>query len=262
MRWHFTKYQGLGNDYLFLDLFRQEPPCEQHIPEIARTMSHRRLGVGSDGIVLVGPCEDADASMRIFNADGSEAENCGNALRCTAKLLWDQGRLKSGEGRIRTVSGIVPVRIMQRDSEEYLVEVEIRNIRWERKHIPMRGTGTAAKVSIRIPGKTYDATCLSVGNPHCVIFQFSVHEEEVRVSGPLVEHHDLFPDRVNAGFCRVVNENLIRLIVWERGSGMTGACGTGATAAFAAARSRNQVGCDVGVEMPGGRLRFFPPGPR
>ncbi len=252
----FTKYHGLSNDYLFIDLFTESPIPESHLPGLAKTMSHRRRGAGSDGIVIVSPESGVDARMRIFNPDGSEAENCGNALRCIAKMLYERGHIRKRVIRIKTGGGIVDAFPEIIDDKVHRVSVHMGKPVWQRQDIPMTGEGDAHAVKITLDGTVFDTTCLSVGNPHCVIFSPLFETKDIPFWGSLIETHPLFPRKINAGFCRIENPGKIDLVVWERSAGLTNACGTGATAAFAAARLRGLVNDTAEVKMPGGILHF------
>ncbi len=252
----FSKYHGLGNDYLFLDSIASPKIRSLNFRQLAQKMSHRRLGPGADGIVVILPSQIAAVAMRIFNSDGSEAESCGNALRCLARICRERGYCAESRYNIETLGGVTSVSLDKMDSSYLRVGVTLNPPQWDRKTIPMRGEGDARKISIEVLQRTFDATCLSVGNPHCVLFLEEFAETDVLKYGPSIEHHPLFPNRVNAGFCRVLHRNSLTLTVWERGAGLTGACGTGAAAAFAAARERQLVDADCTVQMPGGNLEF------
>ncbi len=250
----FTKLHGLENDYLFIDLFTHPSLPEDRIPGIARRMSHRRRGIGADGIVLWGPSREADAMMRIFNSDGSEAETCGNALRCVAKLLWENGHATRSRIVIQTRAGCVHATVVMQDGRVHAIDIDIGKPRWSRSDLPMTGHGEARRIELTIQDTHFDATCLSVGNPHCVLFVEHPSKDLILQMGPLIEHHEWFPQGINVGFCHVLNPHQIELTVWERGAGLTAACGTGAAAAFAASRYRNRVERSTEIQMPGGSL--------
>lgn len=253
----FSKYHGLANDYLFLDAIAQPKISSLPFAPLAIAMSHRRTGPGADGIVVILPSRTAAAAMRIFNSDGSEAENCGNALRCLARICRERGYSRDLTFRIEILQGSALVFLNASDSEFDHVGVQLPPPCWQRSSLPMNGDGEARIIPIRLRDKLFDVSCLSVGNPHCVAF---VNEETQPLAlqyGPSIENHSLFPKRINGGFCRILSRDRIELTVWERGAGMTGACGTGATAAFAAARHRDLVDHACTVIMPGGALHFL-----
>ena len=255
MKLPFIKCHGLGNDYIYLDLFSITAPPEKTLPELARCMSRRKFNVGADGLVLFGPDSTADAFMRIFNADGSEALSCGNALRCISRLMWEKNR-SCTKFSIRTPGGIVSVRIFLNNGIFQSAEINMGAPRWNRIDLPMTGEGSTLNVPISIHDTTMIGHCVSVGNPHCIIFLDDLSNETIRKFGPAIETYPLFPHRINAGFCKILTREQIQLIVWERGSGLTEACGTGATAAFAVGRKLGLTNRHCTVTMPGGSLTF------
>ncbi|MBN1296015.1 diaminopimelate epimerase [bacterium] len=252
----FSKYHGLSNDYLFIDAISQPALLDLPWTGLAKQMSNRRLGPGSDGIVILFRTLSGEIAMRIFNSDGSEAENCGNALRCVARLCHERGLSPSGQFPVHLVNRTAIVCVHADDPDYRDVTVNIGRAIWEREALPMTGQGDTVHIAIAAGDRTFDASCLSVGNPHCVLFVTDISDEEILYYGPMIEHHRLFPQRINVGFCSVLNPGRLKLTVWERGAGLTGACGTGATAAFAAATVRGLVRNVCHVEMPGGVLAF------
>jgi len=252
----FTKYHGLGNDYLFLDALKKPDLLNLKLTNLAVSMSNRRSGPGSDGIVLFSVSNNADIKMRIFNPDGSEAESCGNALRCLGRICRERKYVASDKFSVETLGGIVQVILDPDDSKYERVSVDMGQPVFEAQKIPVKYSGDPLYCQIQLPDQSLDVACLNVGNPHCVIFLSSFTIDDVKNLGPLIEHHPMFPERVNAGFCRIVDRSTIDLTVWERGAGLTGACGTGATAAFAAALRRNLINDQCDVNMPGGTLYF------
>ncbi len=254
MKIQFSKYHGLGNDYLFIHTDRNPLIPESILPELARTMSRRRLGIGADGIVLLEKSTTADIRMRIFNSDGSEAENCGNALRCIARIVWEE----TGKTEIAIAHGpAISSAWVIVDRESFVgVKVEMISPKWNRKDIPVAGTGDASDIDLSVNGQALSATCLSVGNPHCVILVENVTEEMVLTLGPKIEHLPLFPNRINVGFAQINSRDKITLMVWERGAGFTTACGTGAAAAFAVARKKGLISSEAEIALPGGTLLF------
>ncbi|MBN1880091.1 diaminopimelate epimerase [bacterium] len=257
MNIQFSKYHGLGNDYLFLDAIADPGIRDLPFSHLARIMSHRRLGPGADGIVIILPAREAIAAMRIFNSDGSEAENCGNALRCLARICREKNYSTQSQFMIESLSGTVEVTLGESDDEFNHIGVKMTSPSWQRNDLPMLGDGLAGRMELIAKDRCFDVTCLSVGNPHCVVFLDDYSENDVLLYGPTIENHPWFPKRINACFSQINNRRTIRLTVWERGAGLTGACGTGATAAFAAARQRGLVDDNCTVKMPGGSLEFL-----
>jgi diaminopimelate epimerase len=253
----FTKMEGLGNDYVVIDGVSQalEIP-EQSLPRLAREMSDRHFGIGSDGIILVLPSKVAHFRMRIFNLDGSEAEMCGNGMRIFARYVHDHKLTDRRELEIETLAGIIRPRLQLRAGKVTAVTVDMGVPRLERKEIPMKGKGgRPLRERLRVLGERLEATCVSMGNPHCVIFVEDVDKFPVERLGPAIERHDLFPRRTNVEFIQVVGPAQLRMRVWERGAGETLACGTGAAAALVAAHLTGRSGRKAVIHLRGGDLR-------
>ncbi len=242
----FTKMTGIGNDYVYIDGFRQKISQPSRL---AVAMSNRNFGVGSDGLVLILPSRKADCRMRMFNSDGSEAEMCGNAIRCVAKFAHDRGLVKKTRMTVETACGIKPITLSVRGGRMVLATVEMGAPILEPALIPV-----AAK-SNRIKLGGLDWTCVSMGNPHAVTFVKSVAAAPVLDKGPVFEHASVFPRRCNIEFAEVVSRTRIRMRVWERGAGETLACGTGACATVVAAALNGLTGRKVDVELAGGTLQ-------
>ena len=251
---HFSKMHGTGNDYIFFD--NSDGAIES--PEsLCVTICDRSRGIGGCGIVLIEPSCKADAKMRIFNGDGSEGEMAGNSIRCTAKYLWDNGICKKERMRIETASGIKEINISTRNGKVYFAGVDMGKASFRPKDIPVKWDAESAlDMEAEIGGCKYRVSCVSVGNPHCVVFCDYPDSLDLEKIGPLFENADIFPDRVNTEFVRVVNPVTLRMRVYERGNGETAACGTGACAAVAAAveTGRCLAGTDVTVKLRGGDL--------
>lgn len=224
--------------------------------KLAIDMSHRRLGPGADGIVILLPSVKDAVAMRIFNCDGSEAEMCGNALRCVARICRERQYVSDYRFSIEIGKRSVTASLDPDDTAYRSVSVNIGTASFQRSSLPMIGDGSAEKVNLSVDGRDFDATCVNIGNPHCVIFSGEISIDDVFRYGPQIENHLLFPQKTNVGFCHVRSRSLIELFVWERGAGMTGACGSGAAAAFAASRLRHLVDPHCSVKMPGGILDF------
>lgn len=249
----FTKMHGIGNDYIYIDCMHHQP---SHIEELARAMSHRHTGVGGDGIVLICPSEVADFRMRIFNADGSEAKMCGNASRCIGKYVADRGMTDKNEITLETLSGIKTL-YLNRDADDGTVKtvtVDMGEASMECRDIPVDSPESRFVECNLSPVTDAPATAVSMGNPHLVLFTDDLSTATVHSVGPELEHHPLFPDRVNVEFARVDAPDYITVRVWERGSGETQACGTGACAVTVAAQVTGRAVPPVTVELPGGCL--------
>jgi diaminopimelate epimerase len=250
---HFWKMHGLGNDYVVVDN-RDQKISAEHVSALAKRLCERRFSVGADGLLLVCASKIADVKMRIFNADGSEAEMCGNGIRCFAKYCYENGIVKETEFSVETLAGIKHVWLTLNGNEVGAVKVDMGAPNWQRSSLPMLGQGTAINDKLEVDGKSYNVTCLSMGNPHCVTFVENVNSFPVGTVGPIIENNKAFPKRTNVGFVQVLNRNELRVRVWERGCGETLACGTGTCAAVAAANKLGKVGNKVTVHVLGGDL--------
>jgi len=250
----FWKMHGLGNDYIVIDN-RDEQIRDQKLSVLAKKLCERRFSVGADGLLLVCNSDVADVKMRIFNSDGSEAEMCGNGIRCFSKYCYEAGVLKKSEFQVETLSGIKNIWLTLKGEKVVAVKVDMGAPNWERQSLPMIGEGTCINHNILVDKKICPVTCLSMGNPHCVIFVENVDEAPVEYIGSLVENHELFPKRTNVGFVQVIKNDVLKVRVWERGCGETLACGTGTCAAVAAANKLGKVGNKVTVHVLGGNLQ-------
>ena len=250
----FAKMESSGNDYIFIENFDDTLPCPE---SLCVTLCAEHYGIGASGIVLIESSDVADAKMRSFNRDGSEGRQAGNNLRCVAKYLYDKGIVRREQMRIETASGIQRVEVFPRDGKVSSVSVEMGVPTFVPAEIPAKfDTEKAVGVTVPVDGVDYEATCLSIGNPHCVVFTDKPDGVDLDNLGPKFEHHPLFPERINTEFVRVVNRTTLRLRVWERGNGATLACGTGACAAAIAAVENGlcDANADILVKMPGGDL--------
>jgi diaminopimelate epimerase len=250
----FWKMQGLGNDYIVVDSKKQRI-SDQQIPKLAKKLCQRRFSIGADGLLLVYPSNVADVKMRIFNADGSEAEMCGNGIRCFSKYCYENGIVLKNAFNVETLSGIKQIWLTIKDSEVYSVKVDMGAPNWERSALSIQGQGTFINETLEIDNKPYTITCLSMGNPHCIIFVEKVEEFPVNIIGPIVENYKAFPYRTNVAFVQILNRNELKVRVWERGCGETLACGTGTCAAVAAANRLGRVNNNVTVHLLGGDLK-------
>ena len=249
----FTKMHGVGNDYVHVNLFEERVPAPA---SLAVAVSDRHFGVGADGLILVGPSDSADVSMRIFNADGSEAEMCGNGVRCVAKYARERGLAQGDEVRVETKAGVKLVRVFLENGKVVRARVDMGEPRLLRGEIPMAGPTDERCVDAPLGanGKEYSVTCVSMGNPHCVIFVPDVSAVVLEKAGPAVERHEAFPERTNVHFVQVISESEVRMRTWERGSGVTLACGTGASAVCVAGAVTGRTGRKIIAHLPGGDL--------
>ncbi|MFC4766100.1 diaminopimelate epimerase [Effusibacillus consociatus] len=257
-RLKFSKMHGLGNNYIYVNLF-EETLREEELPEIAVRVSNVNTGIGSDGMILIGPSDKADFRMRVFNNDGSEAKNCGNGLRSVAKYVYDRGLTDKQSFHIETLGGIVEAKVHLGDDKRVkLVTVDMGAPRLLKKDLPMEGDPNSTTIleTLDVQGTSYTITAVSMGNPHAVIFVEDVEQVDVAGIGPNIEHHPVFPERVNVEFIQVVNRGEIIFRVWERGSGITQACGTGACAAAVAGILTEKLDRKVLVHLLGGDLEI------
>lgn len=227
----FTKMQGIGNDYIYVDC-THESVKNPNI--LARQISDRHFGVGSDGLVLILPGNQGDFCMRMFNADGSEAEMCGNASRCVGKYLYERGLTKKDTIRLETGDGIKTLCLNLKEGKVVSVTVDMGAPKLLPGEIPTLLEKTE-NVQLEVNRSLFNVTCVNMGNPHCIVFLENVDDFDVPYWGPYFEHHTVFPERINTEFVSVIDKNHLRMRVWERGAGETMACGTGACAALVAA---------------------------
>lgn len=250
---NFTKMHGIGNDYVFVNVFEEtvEDPSQ-----LALEVSPRHFGIGSDGLILIGPSDEADVSMRIFNADGSEAEMCGNGVRCVAKYAYDHDLCRREEMAIDTLAGVRTVQVEVEDERVVAATVNMGEPRLRRSDIPMKGPDTEQVVQeeLEVDGESFSITCVSMGNPHCVVLVGGLEDLPWRTIGPRIEEHPAFPERINVHFVRVVSPGEVRVATWERGSGATLACGTGASAVCVACNLVGRTDRKVLAHLPGGDL--------
>ena len=251
----FTKMHGLGNDYILIDN-RDGKIKDKDLGNLVKKLCHRRFSIGADGLLLLYDSSVADVKMRIFNADGSEAEMCGNGIRCFAKCCYENGIVHKTELTVETQAGAKKIWLKTEGGKVKAVTVDMGSPIFERQRIPVIGKGRCVEEELKVDGETFRITCLSVGNPHCVIFVDDVNGFPVEMFGPKIENHRLFPNRVNVEFVQVMKQDEIKVRVWERGVGETLACGTGACAAFAAANLLGKIGNTCTVHLVGGDLHI------
>ncbi len=237
----FIKMHGLSNDYVFADTFTQ--PCPEDPAALSIEISKYHTGIGADGLILIEPCEGADARMRIFNADGSEAQICGNGLRCVGKYLYDTGLVRKEELDVMTGAGLKHLVLTIENGKAVAARADM---------------GEPRLISVRKPleicGRTIHFTCVSMGNPHAITFEETADDNRFYVLGPAVERHEYFPERTNVEFTRAESREKLHVRVWERGSGETMACGSGACATLVAAVTEGLAERTAQVVLPGGAL--------
>ena len=251
----FTKMHGIGNDYVYVNCFNEtikEPSA------VSKYVSDRHFGVGSDGLILIKPSKVADFQMDMYNADGSQGEMCGNGIRCVAKYVYDYGLTDKTNISVETLAGIKHLDLTIENGKVALVTVNMGSPELVPEKIPVVAEGERAiDVPLEVKGKTYQMNGVSMGNPHCVIFmEEDVRELDLESMGPDFENHKRFPKRINTEFVNVLDENTLRMRVWERGSGETLACGTGACATAVAAILNGLVQKEVTVKLLGGDLKI------
>lgn len=250
----FTKMHGIGNDYIYVNCFSH--PIE-HPNELSERVSHRRFGVGGDGLVLILPSKSADVGMRIFNADGSEAEMCGNAIRCIGKYVYERELVKKREISVSTKAGLIKLSLQIENGEVASVRVNMGEPILEAKEIPVNSSvSPVIGMPFEIEGHKLKLTAISVGNPHAVFFVDKISDELVLGLGPKIETHPMFPNRINVEFVEVLSPKELNMRVWERGSGETFACGTGASAVAVAAVLNELCERKMTIHLKGGDLQL------
>ncbi|MBI5683391.1 MAG: diaminopimelate epimerase [Deltaproteobacteria bacterium] len=255
----FTKMHGLGNDFILIDCRNIDIP---NLPDVVKKLSHRQFGIGFDQALLLYPSFAADFRMDIYNADGGRVEMCGNGIRCLAKYIWGKKvrgqesgvrskKLKEDSLSIETLAGIIQV---ERKGE--LIKVDMGEPILEGRKVPVNLDGRVIDHKVNIGGEVFQITCVSMGNPHCVIFVDDVYNFPVSRLGPMIETHPIFPKKTNVEFIQVINKKELRMRVWERGAGETLACGTGACASLVAANLKGLAERKATVHLAGGDLKI------
>ena len=257
----FTKMHGCGNDYVYVDCTKEVIP---NISETAIRVSDRHFGIGSDGLILIKASDVADFEIDMYNADGSRGKMCGNGIRCVAKYVYDHGLTDKTTITVNTLSGIKTLKLTVEDGKVSKVRVDMGEPELIPAQVPVKASvlGLAddrreaiVAEPLEIKGRSYDITCVSMGNPHCITFiGEDVRDFPLEAVGPVFEKHELFPERVNTEFINVIDKDHLRMRVWERGSGETLACGTGACAVAVASYLNGFTGRSVDIELLGGHL--------
>ena len=251
----FTKMHGIGNDYVYVNCMKEtvENPAETAIK-----VSDRHFGIGSDGLILIKPSEVADGKMEMYNADGSQGAMCGNGIRCVAKYMYDHGITDKTTISVETKSGIKYLDLTTKDGKVDTVKVNMGTPILKASQIPvLSDKEQVINESVTIDGKEWNITCVSMGNPHAVTYIDDVKGLEIEKIGPKFENNEIFPDRVNTEFVHVIDRNTVEMRVWERGSGETLACGTGACAVAVSSILNGLTEEEVTVKLLGGNLKIF-----
>lgn len=258
----FTKMHGCGNDYIYVNGFEEKIEADKK-PEVVKKLSDRHFGIGGDGLIFINPSDVADFEMEMYNADGSRAEMCGNGIRCVAKYVYDKGLTDKKEISIVSAGKIKYISLTINDTNSSGKRGEVSSVRvnmgspeLKPELIPVKYDGdTAINIPIKVKGTEYKMTCVSMGNPHAVIFMDGVSEMKIEDIGPEFENHEMFPRRTNTEFAEILDRKNIRMRVWERGTGETLACGTGCCATTVAAVLRGLVDEDVTIHVLGGDIQ-------
>lgn len=253
----FTKMQGCGNDYVYVDGSRERIPQEKK-PELVRRLSDRHFGIGGDGVIFINPSDEADFEMEMYNADGTRAEMCGNGIRCVGKFVYDKGLTNKTDITVISAGKVRYLTLFLENGKVGRVRVNMGAPELTANMVPVVcDKEQAVDEPIRVEGKEYRMTCVSMGNPHAVVFLDSVETLDIEKVGPYFERHERFPNRVNTEFAEVLDEGTVLMRVWERGTGETLACGTGACATAVACILNGRTKERVTVRLLGGTLEIF-----
>ncbi len=257
MKINFTKMQGCGNDYVYIDGLRNPIPAEKK-PEIVRKLSDRHFGIGGDGVIFINPAEEADFEMEMYNADGTRSEMCGNGIRCVSKFVYDKGLTDKKQVSIVSAGKVKYLDLTVEDGKVVMVKVNMGAPELIAKEVPVISEKEQAiDEPITVCGKEYHMTCVSMGNPHAVVFMDDVANLDIEKIGPYFENHERFPNRVNTEFVKVIDRTHAEMRVWERGTGETLACGTGTCATVVACVLNGLTEDRVNVKLLGGELEIY-----
>ncbi|MDO4976167.1 MAG: diaminopimelate epimerase [Eubacteriales bacterium] len=250
----FTKMHGIGNDYVYVNCFEE---TVENPSELSKFVSDRHFGVGSDGLIMICPSEVADFQMVMYNADGSQAEMCGNGIRCVGKYVYDYGLTDKTEFDVETLAGIKHLVLTVEDGKAKLIKVNMGSPILEAEKIPVIAKQSPViNEPIEVCGKTYEMTCVSMGNPHAIVFMDDVKNLDIEAVGPHFENHPVFPRRVNTEFVEVLDRKTVNMRVWERGAAETWACGTGACATAVACILNGLTDDEITIHLLGGDLQI------
>ena len=256
MKLAFTKMEGCGNDYVYINGFTQSVPAEDK-PALVRRLSDRHFGIGGDGVIFINPAKEADFEMEMWNADGTRSEMCGNGIRCVARYVYDFGLTDQKEFSIVSAGKFKYMTLYEQDGQISAVRVNMGQPILEADQIPVRADHSPViNVPIEVQGKEYRMTCVSMGNPHAVVFVDSTEDFPLEQVGPYFENHPCFPNRTNTEFVQVIDRSRVRMRVWERGTGETLACGTGCCATAVACVLNGLTDNAITVEVLGGALQI------
>ncbi len=256
MKLAFTKMEGCGNDYVYINGFTQSVPAEEK-PALVRRLSDRHFGIGGDGVIFINPAKEADFEMEMWNADGTRSEMCGNGIRCVARYVYDFGLTDQKEFSIVSAGKVKYMTLYEQDGQISAVRVNMGQPILEADQIPVRADHSPViNVPIEVQGKEYRMTCVSMGNPHAVVFVDSTEDFPLEQVGPYFENHPCFPNRTNTEFVQVIDRGRVRMRVWERGTGETLACGTGCCATAVACVLNGLTDNAITVEVLGGALQI------
>ena len=259
MKIDFVKMHGLGNDFILIDCLSKSLGDSSFLSILAKKLCDRNFGIGADGLMLILPSSNKDLKMRIFNSDGSEAQMCGNGIRCFAKYVYENKLISKIKFTVETLAGIITPELIFKDKEISGIKVDMGIPKLKRREIPMVGkdTSTVVNETLKINSEqTFKITCVSMGNPHCITFVDDVQSIPVNEIGPKIENHPLFPEKTNVEFIQVLNKQEINFRVWERGVGETLACGTGACAALVASVLNKKTDREATIHLSGGDLHI------
>ncbi len=250
----FTKMHGIGNDYIYVNCLKESI---ENPSELSKKLSDRHFGIGSDGLILIYPSKVADFEMRMYNSDGSRGEMCGNGIRCVGKYVYDKGLTTKDHLTIETLAGIKKLKLEIEEGKAKRIKVDMGAPILEGKLIPVNNfEGRVIKEPLKAGGREYEMTCVSMGNPHCIIFGSDLEKLDIETQGAAIENHEMFPNRINAEFVEVIDKNTVKVRVWERGAGETMACGTGACAVAVAGIINGLLDNEVTVKLRGGDLKI------
>ncbi|MGF7117411.1 diaminopimelate epimerase [Methanobacterium oryzae] len=253
----FSKMHGLGNDYVVIDETEEEIIPESKKNEVSAELCRRGFSIGADGVIFICPSETEDIRFRIFNSDGSEAEMCGNGIRCFSKFVYDKGILEKEKLNVETFGGTKIVNMTIKNGEVASSKVDMGKSTFKTSEIPMISENEEfLDLELMVKGTPYRMTTISVGNPHAVIFTDNIDTVPLNEVGPAIENHEAFPERINVHFVKILSKNEINMTTWERGAGFTYACGTGATSCVLSGFKLGKLDNNVLVHLPGGDLRI------
>lgn len=253
----FTKMHGCGNDYVYVDGSREKIESEKK-PELVRRLSDRHFGIGGDGVIFINPAEDADFEMEMYNADGSRSEMCGNGIRCVAKYVYDKGLTDKTELCIVSAGKKKQISLTVEEGKAVRIRVNMGEPELCARKVPVKSEKQQViDEPVTVGDTQYRMTCVSMGNPHAVVFMDDVEHLEIEKIGPLFEHHACFPNRTNTEFVRVIDRNTVQMRVWERGTGETLACGTGTCATVVASVLNGLTDEKVTVQVRGGEIEVY-----